>query len=41
MNMATVLVYVAIGAGLVAVLKVICSSRGKVTLPGVSIQWSK
>lgn len=31
--------YVAVAAGLAAIVKIITSSRGKISIPGVNIQW--
>ncbi len=33
------LTYVAIGAGIVAIVKIFFSSRGRIKVPGVSIGW--
>jgi len=37
----TVLIYVAVAAGIAAVVKILTSSRGNVSIPGIKIQWSK
>ena len=37
----TLLAYVAIAAGVAAIVKILTSSRGKVGIPGVNIQWGK
>ena len=31
--------YVAVTAGIAAIIKIITSSRGKISIPGVDIQW--
>jgi len=33
------LTYIAIGAGVVAILKLLLSKRGRVSIPGVNITW--
>ena len=40
--MSTIVVYLAVGAGAIAIMKILFSSRGKVTIPGgLSISWGK
>lgn len=40
--MSTVILYLAVAAGVIAVVKLVSSSKGKVTIPGgLSIQWAK
>lgn len=34
-----ILGYIAIAAGVAAIVKIVTSSRGKVSIPGVDIQW--
>lgn len=41
MATSTILVYVAIAAGVAAIYKVITSGRGRVSLPGVELTWGK
>ncbi|MEA5026198.1 hypothetical protein SDC9_90733 [bioreactor metagenome] len=41
MTTATLITYVVIAAGVAAIIKVLSSGRGKVDIPGISIQWSK
>lgn len=31
--------YVAVAAGVAAIIKIITSSRGKISIPGINIQW--
>lgn len=31
--------YVAVAAGVAAIVKIITSSRGKISIPGINIQW--
>ena len=40
--MGTAVLYLAVGAGAIAIIKIIFSARGKVTIPGrLSISWGK
>lgn len=39
LTISTVIVYLAIGGGIVAIVKMIFSSSGRFTLPGFSIYW--
>lgn len=41
MATSTILVYVAIAAGIAAIYKVLTSSRGRVSIPGVEVSWGK
>jgi hypothetical protein len=41
MTVSTVLLYVAVAAGVAAVYKVLTSGRGRVSLPGVEMTWGK
>ncbi|MGL5977613.1 MAG: hypothetical protein ACRCZJ_01260 [Erysipelotrichaceae bacterium] len=36
---ATLLAYLAISAGIAAIIKILTSSRGKVKIPGIDISW--
>lgn len=35
----TLLGYVAVAAGVAAIIKIVTSSRGKISIPGINIQW--
>lgn len=35
-----VLLYVAVGAGVSAIIKVLTSGKGRVKIPGISMEWS-
>ena len=37
----TVLVYFAVAAGVAAIFKILTSSRGRVSIPGVEMTWGK
>jgi hypothetical protein len=37
----TVLVYIAVAAGVAAIFKILTSSRGRVSIPGVEMTWGK
>ena len=37
----TVLVYIAVAAGVAAIYKILTSSRGRVSIPGVEMTWGK
>lgn len=37
----TVLVYIAVAAGVAAIFKILTSSRGRVGIPGVEMTWGK
>ncbi len=39
MATSTILVYVAIAAGVAAIYKVLTSGRGRVSIPGVELTW--
>jgi hypothetical protein len=41
MTVSTILLYVAVAAGVAAVYKVLTSGRGRVSLPGVEMTWGK
>jgi hypothetical protein len=41
MATSTILVYVAIAAGVAAIYKVLTSSRGRVSIPGLEVSWGK
>jgi len=41
MTTATIVTYVVIAAAIAAIIKVLSSGRGRVEIPGISIQWSK
>ena len=41
MTVSTLLLYVAVAAGVAAVYKVLTSGRGRVSLPGVEMTWGK
>jgi hypothetical protein len=41
MATSTILVYVAVAAGVAAIYKVLTSSRGRVSIPGVEVSWGK
>jgi len=41
MTVGSLLGYLAIIAGIAAVLKVLTSGRGKVSIPGIDITWGK
>ena len=41
MSVGTLLSYLAIVAGIAAIIKVFTSGRGKVSIPGINIQWGK
>lgn len=41
MATSTILVYVAVAAGIAAIYKVITSGRGRVSLPGIELTWGK
>ncbi|MEA5017245.1 MAG: hypothetical protein VB009_00835 [Erysipelotrichaceae bacterium] len=41
MTTASIVTYVIIAASVAAVIKVLSSGRGKVSIPGITIQWSK
>ena len=33
------LTYIAVGAGIVAIIKILTSKRGRITIPGIKIGW--
>ena len=37
----TLLLYVAVAAGVAAIFKILTSSRGRVNIPGVQMTWGK
>lgn len=37
----TVFVYIAVAAGVAAIFKILTSSRGRVSIPGVEMTWGK
>lgn len=41
MATSTILLYVAVAAGVAAIYKVLTSGRGRVSIPGVELTWGK
>lgn len=39
MTTTTLLAYVAVAAGVAAIIKIVTSSKGRVSIPGVNISW--
>jgi hypothetical protein len=37
----SLILYVAVAAGVAAILKILTSSRGRVSIPGVQMTWGK
>ncbi len=41
MATSTLLLYVAVAAGIAAIYKVLTSGRGRVSIPGIEVTWGK
>jgi len=41
MATSTLLLYVAVAAGVAAIYKVLTSGRGRVSIPGIEVTWGK
>lgn len=41
MATSTILLYVAVAAGVAAIYKVLTSGRGRVSIPGIEVTWGK